>query len=70
MLNLLPFGAWTFDLLENACVVTLLQSYPAYSPIVVGLLTVVNGIKWAFAGASILAVVFGLGAWVVKKIKK
>ena len=69
-LNVLPFGAWVFDLLENVYIVTLLVNYPAQSPIVAGMLTVVNGIKWAFAGASILALLFGLGAWIVKKVKK
>lgn len=69
-LNLLPFGAWIFDLLENICILTLLYSFPAQSMAVAGALMVINGIKWAFAGLSILSVVFGLGAWVVKKIRK
>lgn len=69
-LNLLPFGAWLFDLIENVYILTLLFNYPAQSPVVAGMLTVVNGIKWAFAGLSILSLVFALGAWVVKKIRK
>ena len=67
-LNLLPFGAWLFDLLENVCILTLLFSYPAQSSLVASALTIMNGIKWLFAGASILALLFALGAWVFKKV--
>jgi hypothetical protein len=69
-LNVLPFGAWVFDMLENVCIITLLLSFPAQSTLVAGVLMVVNGIKWLFAGASILALLFGLGTWVLKKIRK
>lgn len=69
-LNLLPFGAWLFDLLENVCILTLIYTFPAQSTAVAGVLMVINGIKWLFAGLSILSLVFGLGAWVVKKIRK
>lgn len=68
-LNLLPFGAWLFDMLENVCILTMLFSFPTEQPLVATALTFMNGIKWLFAGASILSVLFALGAWIVKKIK-
>jgi hypothetical protein len=67
-LNVLPFGAWLFDMLENACILTLLFSFPAQSALVAGALSLMNGIKWLFAGASILTILVALGAWVYKKI--
>ena len=69
-LNVLPFGAWLFDLIENICIVILLSSFPVEKPLVAGVLTIANGIKWIFAGVSILAMLFAFGAWVVKKIKR
>ena len=69
-LNVLPFGAWAFDMLENVCILTLLLSFPAQSTLVAGVLMVVNGIKWLFAAASILALLFGLGVWVLKKTRR
>jgi hypothetical protein len=67
-LNVLPFGAWLFDMLENACILTLLFSFPTQSALVAGALSLMNGIKWLFAGASILTILVALGAWVYKKI--
>lgn len=68
-LNLLPFGAWLFDLIENIFILTLIFSFPTQSPVLASILTLINGIKWLFAGASILSLLFGLGAWIIKKIR-
>jgi hypothetical protein len=59
-LNLMPLGAWFFDLLENIVIVTLLLVYPS-QPLALGwLLTLISSIKWFFAGASILLMLVGL----------
>jgi len=58
--NIIPLGAWFFDLLENIVIVTLLSIFPA-QPIALGwLLTLISSIKWLFAGASILLILVGL----------
>jgi hypothetical protein len=59
-LNVMPLGAWLFDLIENLAIVTLLSIYPS-QPLLLGwLLTVVSTVKWIFAGASILLIALGL----------
>ncbi len=68
-LNVLPFGAWLFDLIENICILFILSSYPAQETAVAGILTLANGVKWLFAGLSILTLVFAFGVWALKKIK-
>jgi hypothetical protein len=58
--NVMPLGAWFFDLLENVCIVTLLSIYPS-QPIALGwILVIITTIKWVFAGASILLILIGL----------
>jgi len=58
--NIMPLGAWFFDLLENIVIVTLLSIFPA-QPIALGwLLTLVSSVKWLFAGTSILLILVGL----------
>lgn len=69
-LNVLPFGAWLFDLIENIIILTLFSGFPNLPAPLLGALMLVNTIKWSFAGLSILSLVFGLSAWVFKKIKR
>ena len=59
-LNIMPLGAWFFDLLENMVIVTLLSMFPS-QPMALGwVLTVFSTIKWFFAGASMLLILIGL----------
>jgi hypothetical protein len=58
--NIVPLGAWFFDLLENICIVTLLSIFPSQPAGLAWLLTVLTAIKWTFAGASILLILIGL----------
>ena len=63
--NVLPFGAWLFDLLENVGIVILLAVYPS-TPVILALLTtLLTMIKWGFAGGSMLLVAVGL--WMAAK---
>ena len=58
--NVLPFGAWLFDLLENIGIVILLAVYPS-APVILALLTtLLTMVKWVFAGGSMLLLVIGL----------
>jgi hypothetical protein len=59
-LNILPLGAWLFDLLENLGIVTLLSTFPAQITAVALLTTIFTMVKWIFAGASMLLIVLGL----------
>jgi hypothetical protein len=59
-LNVVPFGAFVFDMLENATIVTLLSIFPA-QPMALGwLLFLLTTVKWLFAFASIALILVGL----------
>ena len=57
--NLLPLGAWFFDLLENLSIVSLIALYPS-RPITLawGLIAFIH-LKWLFACGSILMIILG-----------
>lgn len=58
--NVMPVGAWFFDLLENLGVVSMVSMHPA-QPAVLAWLTMFSGlVKWAFAIISIGLVLLGL----------
>lgn len=59
-LNVMPLGAWFFDLLENINIVTMLSMYPAKATALAWLLMALTTVKWAFAGASVLLMLIGL----------
>jgi hypothetical protein len=59
-LNVLPLGAWFFDLLENIAIVSLLSLHPAQPAGLAWVLIILTHIKWLFAGASILLILAGL----------
>ncbi len=59
-LNILPIGAWFFDLLENFGIVCLLSAFPIQITAVAWLTTILTMIKWIFAGASVLLILPGL----------
>jgi hypothetical protein len=69
-LNVVPFGAWLFDLFENLGIVVLLTVYPSQPAALAWLTAVFTALKWTFAGASILLTLFGIGAFAVKKLRK
>ena len=60
-LNLVPFGAWLFDLLENVSIVRMISSYPSELTATAWLATVFTMLKWSFVAASIALVVIGAG---------
>jgi len=59
-LNVMPLGAWFFDLLENLNIVTMLSMYPAKPTALAWLLFAFSTIKWLFAAASIVLMLIGL----------
>lgn len=67
--NVMPLGAWFFDLLENILIVILISIFPS-QPMTLGwLLFLFSSIKWLFAGASILLIVTGLVMTIKNKFK-
>lgn len=70
MLNVMPVGAWFFDLLENINIVTMLSVYPAKPVALAWLLMALTTVKWAFAGASILLMLVGLVMAIKNGFKK
>lgn len=69
-LNVVPFGAWLFDLLENLGIVTMLSLYPATPAVIAWLATIFTVIKWSFAGASLVLVLTGFGMALKNGFKK
>lgn len=67
--NILPFGAYLFDLLENLTIVALLSIFPAQPASLGWALFGFIAIKWLFAGASILLILIGLVMAIKNKFK-
>ena len=59
-LNMVPVGAWFFDLLENVGVVSMLAMFPSQPSALAWLTMFFGSFKWLFAFASIALVLFGL----------
>ena len=70
MLNVMPVGAWFFDLLENINIITMLSMYPAKPVALAWLLMALTTVKWAFAGASIVLMLVGLVMAIKNGFKK
>ncbi|MFH2038624.1 MAG: hypothetical protein ABIJ65_04240 [Chloroflexota bacterium] len=67
-LNLLPFAALLFDVLENLGIAALLSTFPQKINWLALFTIIVNFIKWVFAGGSTLLVLVGLIGWLVVSI--
>jgi hypothetical protein len=68
-LNVMPLGAWFFDLLENIAIVSLISLYPSQPTGLAWVLIILTHIKWLFAGASILLILIGLVMAIKNKFK-
>jgi hypothetical protein len=69
-LNVVPFGAWLFDLLENLGIVSMLSAYPSTPAWLAWVSSIFTMIKWLFAGASIILLLIGIVAAIVKALKR
>jgi hypothetical protein len=58
--NVVPFGAWLFDLFENLGIVAMLSAYPSTPALLAWLSAIFTLVKWLFAIASILLLLTGL----------
>ncbi len=59
-LNVLPIGSGLFDLLENACIVTLLATFPAQHAFVAWVASLCTMGKVSILGLSTLLILFGI----------
>jgi len=69
-LNVMPLGAWFFDLLENIVIVILLSAFPSQPTALAWVLVLLSTIKWFFAGASMLLILIGLVVAIKNKFTK
>jgi hypothetical protein len=67
--NIMPLGAWFFDLLENMVIVVLLSIFPSQPTALAWILTLLTTVKWMFAGASILLILVGFIMAIKNKFK-
>jgi hypothetical protein len=68
--NVMPVGAWFFDLLENVGVVSMLMMYPS-KPDVLAWLTMLFGLlKWAFFLVTMGLVLVGLVRAAMNRFRK
>jgi hypothetical protein len=58
--NVMPMGAWLFDLLENVGTVSMVSMYPSQPSILAWITMLFGTLKWAFAFISIVLVLIGL----------
>ena len=58
--NIIPLGAWFFDLLENLGIVTMLTMWPSQPVALAWLTMILTTVKWFFAIGSMLLMLFGL----------
>ncbi len=70
LLNVVPLGALLFDLLENACIVTMLSIFPSKPAVLAWIATACTTAKWLFVGASVLVLLGGVVAMIKAAILK
>jgi hypothetical protein len=68
--NVVPFGAWLFDLLENLGIVGMLSVFPSTPAFLAWVTTIFTMLKWLFAAASILLLLAGLVKATMNGFKK
>ncbi|HMB22467.1 MAG: hypothetical protein ACM33V_03670 [Chloroflexota bacterium] len=68
--NVIPLGAWLFDLLENIGIVTMLSIYPSTPAALAWLTALFTLVKWLFAGATVLLMLTGLVMALKNRFKK
>jgi hypothetical protein len=70
LVNLLPFIAVFFDLLENSTASLVMFRYPLASPVAVILAPAFTFLKWIFIGLSFAALAIGLFIFLYNCLKK
>jgi hypothetical protein len=68
--NVVPLGAWFFDLLENIIIVALLAIYPSKPVALAWLAMLIGLVKWGFALLSLGLVLVGLVRAAMNRFRK
>ena len=68
--NLMPVGAWFFDLLENVGIVSMLMMYPAKPAILAWITMLFGSLKWAAFVVTIGLVLVGLVKAAMNRFRK
>lgn len=68
--NVVPFGGWFFDLLENLGIVAMLSVFPSTPAALAWLTAIFTLVKWVFAAASIVLLLTGLVKAAMNGFKK
>ena len=68
--NVVPFGAWLFDLFENLCIVAMLSVYPSTPVALAWVSTIFTMTKWLFILPTALLLLYGLVKAVMNGFKK
>ena len=67
--NVVPFGAWLFDLFENLCIVAMLSIYPSTPAALAWLATIFTMTKWLFIIPTALLLLYGFGKAAMNKFQ-
>lgn len=68
--NVMPVGAWFFDLLENVGIVSMLMMYPSQPEIMAWLTMLFGSLKWAFFLITMGLVLVGLVRAALNRFRK
>ena len=68
--NVMPVGAWFFDLLENIGIVSMLLFYPSKSAILAWLTMIIGSFKWGFFVVTVVLVLIGLVRAAMNRFRK
>ena len=68
--NVMPVGAWFFDMLENVGIVSMLMMYPSKSAILAWLTMIFGSLKWGFFVVTVVLVLIGLVRAAMNRFRK
>ena len=68
--NVMPAGAWVFDMLENIGIVSMLMAYPSKPALLAWLTMLFGSLKWGFFAITIGLVVVGFVRAALNRFRK
>jgi len=68
--NVMPVGAWFFDLLENVGIVSMLAMYPSKPAFMAWLTMIFGSLKWAFFLVTLGLVLVGFVKAAMNRFRK
>jgi hypothetical protein len=69
-MNAVPVGAFLFDLLENAGIVSMLSMYPSIPAVLAWIIMMISTVKWLFAFASLGLILVGMVRAAMNRFRK